>query len=174
MIVLDLLFILIPVGYFFFESKGDNRKRFKESLSKLGIKKLEKKDLVKSIELLALMIAITLVVVFLGDLFGFQDTEKIAETIMNLRTDYLLLLNLLIITVFAEEMFFRGLLVKKFGVLAAGLLFGLAHYGYGSITEVFGAAVLGIVLGYYYKKYDNLFIVYVAHAAYNLFAIFVI
>lgn len=81
---------------------------------------------------------------------------------------------LLVVRVFLEEWFFRGFLVKKTGVLFSSILFSIAHIGYGSYVELFGAFILGLVLAIYFKRIQNLWPLVAAHLLYNLFAISVI
>ncbi len=85
-----------------------------------------------------------------------------------------LLIYLLVVRVFLEEWFFRGFLVSKMGVLFSAALFGIAHYGYGSIVEVTGAFILGIVLAYYFKRLKNLYPLYAAHFLYNSIVILIV
>jgi membrane protease YdiL (CAAX protease family) len=74
---------------------------------------------------------------------------------------------MLVIGVFLEELFFRTLLVPRIGVFFSALAFALLHLGYGSWAEIIGAFILGIVLGWYYKKHQDLFVNFYAHLLYN-------
>jgi membrane protease YdiL (CAAX protease family) len=77
---------------------------------------------------------------------------------------------LFVIRVFLEEWFFRGFLVNRIGVYLSSLLFAIGHISYGSIVEVIGAFILGVVLGKYYLKTKNLWVNYLAHFLYNFSA----
>jgi len=80
---------------------------------------------------------------------------------------------LFVIRVFVEEFFFRGFLVKKIGVFLSALLFAIAHLGYSSIVEFVGAFILGLVLGYYFKKTDNIYPNIIAHFLYD-FSVYIL
>ena len=109
---------------------------------------------------------------FLFMLFGFTDLNLVSEKIQTLSP--LFIIYLLIIRVFLEEWFFRGFLVYKTGILFSAFLFAAGHFGYGSIVELVGAFILGLVLAFYYKKINNLYPLYAAHLLYNLFVILVV
>jgi membrane protease YdiL (CAAX protease family) len=71
-----------------------------------------------------------------------------------------------------EELLFRGVLQREWGVAAASVLFGLAHVG-GSGTGWFGAwaAVVGAFLGWLAIASGGLLAPVVAHAAYDAMAL---
>ncbi len=80
----------------------------------------------------------------------------------------------LFLTCFAEEAFFRGYLQSLFssklgpigGVVAASLLFGLAHFGGGPALVIF-ATVLGLGLGLAYAATGRLWVPIAMHFAFN-------
>jgi len=79
----------------------------------------------------------------------------------------LLIWYFLTIRVFAEEVFFRGFLVKKIGVIPSSIIFGAAHFAYGSMVEVFGAFILGLILAKAFEENKSLFPNIFAHFFYN-------
>jgi len=99
---------------------------------------------------------------------GLQDLELVSSKILAFPFYYVLYL--FIVRVFLEEWFFRGFLVKRIGVILSSLVFAAGHLAYGSIVEVVGAFVLGMVLAYYFKRTGNLWINIVAHLLYNFSA----
>lgn len=101
-------------------------------------------------------------------LFGLNDLEKVAQNIDEIKTTApLLLAYLLVARVVSEEIFFRGFLVKKIGVIGSSIVFGFAHFSYGSIVEVSGAIVLGLLLAKAFEENKNLLPNIVAHFLYN-------
>ena len=128
-----------------------------------------------------------LIIISLGFyLTGFSDTQAVQETILGLGA--LVAIYVLIVRVSAEEIFFRGFLlnfVSKFsfkiknklikqnalfiGVLISTAIFSFAHVGYGSLVELTGAFVLGMILAINFAKQKNLYAVILAHFLYNLF-----
>ncbi|MCD4783954.1 MAG: CPBP family intramembrane metalloprotease [Candidatus Eremiobacteraeota bacterium] len=73
---------------------------------------------------------------------------------------------------FCEEFFFRGILMKEFGIITASIVFGLLHTA-NRETWFMGvwSALAGFVFGLLYIKTGNLFIPMVAHAVNNFIAI---
>ncbi|MGE5894938.1 MAG: lysostaphin resistance A-like protein [bacterium] len=70
---------------------------------------------------------------------------------------------------FGEEMLFRGVIQGKLGIVAAALLFGLAH----SITPAYvvGAFCIGLYIGYLREAYDSLLVAIQLHFVYDLCAL---
>ena len=64
-------------------------------------------------------------------------------------------------------MFFRGWAQRLVGRELQAVLFGLAHFSYGSLVEVVAAVVLGYALGWSYDRHKNLYAVVFAHMLYN-------
>ncbi|MCK4883229.1 MAG: CPBP family intramembrane metalloprotease [Candidatus Diapherotrites archaeon] len=114
--------------------------------------------------------------------FASNDLELVSELIKSLSPYFLIYV--LIVRVFAEEVFFRGFLSKKLeeatfkktnvkwlGLLFASIIFAFAHFTYGSFYEIMGAMALGFVLGYVYLKSNSLVVSTVAHVLYNAIVI---
>ena len=66
-----------------------------------------------------------------------------------------------------EELFFRGFLQPRFGILATSIVFSLAHLNYGSVSEVVVVFVLSLALGLAYKLTGNLWTAVAAHFTFN-------
>jgi len=71
-----------------------------------------------------------------------------------------------------EEFIFRGYLLPRFEILfknsyiaiiVSSVLFGLLHLGYGTIGQVVGPFIIGLVLSVYYWKYRNIAIPIISH-----------
>ncbi len=119
--------------------------------------------------------AIFLVLFFLGIsaiLLGFNDQQKVSDKITSLPLAVLLFA--VVGAPITEELFFRGLLVPRTGVLASALLFGLLHFAYGSIVEVMGAFLIGLVLGATFKFSKSVTPCMLAHMVYNAISITII
>ena len=87
----------------------------------------------------------------------------------------LFIVNNLLLTCVAEEVFFRGYLqnqLARFGVypsiIMAGVLFGLAHFA-GGIAFVFLATLAGIAYGLIYVATGRLSLAILAHFLFNLY-----
>lgn len=76
----------------------------------------------------------------------------------------------------AEEIFFRGFLLKKFesfagttmAILLTSVLFGLAHGSYNELAPLLLPMIMGVFLGYAAIKTKNLFASIIAHFCYNV------
>ena len=71
-----------------------------------------------------------------------------------------------------EEFIFRGYLLPRFevlfknsysAILVSSVLFGLLHLGYGTVGQVVGPFIIGLVLSVYYWKYRNIAIPIISH-----------
>jgi hypothetical protein len=71
-----------------------------------------------------------------------------------------------------EEIFFRGFLVPRLGVLPSAVIFGLAHYSYNSTygIEMIAAFIFGAISGYVYKRTGSIYPGIVAHILINSIA----
>jgi len=163
-ISLDLILILFPLIYYYFKNHS-----IKKSFEELGIKKIDKKELTKnSIQILAGLIAIMFAISIASSLIQVNDLDKVNETVKTIvEVSPFLMLYYLVVRVFAEEIFFRGFLVTKIGIFGSSIIFGLAHFMYGSIIEIIGAFIAGLFLAYYFKKTNNLIPVILGHMAFN-------
>ncbi|MDO8627609.1 MAG: type II CAAX endopeptidase family protein [Candidatus Diapherotrites archaeon] len=132
-----------------------------------------KKDLINSIIILVALMFFGLILSSLSVFFFPKDAYSLGAKIDIIRTLPLpFLLYLFIVRVFAEEIFFRGLLTNKIGIFFSSVVFGIMHAGYFSFLEIFGAFALGLVLAYFYKKNGTLVPNIVAHIIYNLTVLF--
>jgi len=167
-IIIDLLLLLVPFAWLAVE-----RKTLSESLSFLGLNKM---PLVKLVSDCAWLLIVSLLLVALVGVvfthFGFADQGNVAEVIK--RQGAVALVLAVTFGPLAEELLFRGLLSKKYGILASSVAFGLAHYFYGSVIEVAGAVAIGLLFAWYVKKTDNLVAPVFAHCAYNALSMAVV
>lgn len=165
-LLLDFFLFCFPVLFII-----RNKKKFewKKILAELGIKNPKagfffKKTTKLFLQLVAVAIILSIALVAIG----FNDTQSVFETISAIKTQSVFLLfYLLIVRVTAEEVFFRGFLTTRIGMLASSALFGLAHFFYGSIAEMIGAFFLGLVLSRAFLKNKNLMPNIFAHILYN-------
>ena len=72
-----------------------------------------------------------------------------------------------------EELFFRGFLVKRVGIILSALLFAILHAGYGSTfgIDIIAAFIFGLIAGYIFKKTNSIYPTLLAHALVNLIAV---
>lgn len=70
---------------------------------------------------------------------------------------------------FAEELFFRGVLQTKFGIVAASLIFGLVHFV--SPSYVLAASAMGFYIGVVFRISGHLLMPMQLHFIYDLGAL---
>lgn len=95
-----------------------------------------------------------------------------------LKKSYVLLFFTCVTAGITEELIFRGyllprleLLVKnqKLAILISSSVFGFMHFGYGTLVNIIGPIVIGVVLALQYEKYRNIKIVIICHFLWDLF-----
>ena len=163
-IALSIFFLLAPLAWkHYFNEKGSRRKY-------LGLESRDyKKDLVYALLGFSLLFSTSFLIVAASNLTGFNDTQKVAETV--LKFSAVELAAVLLIQVLAEEVFFRAFLTPKLGAVLSSTAFALAHSGYGSGVEVIAAFVSGLILSWLYLQRKNVFPGFVAHAGFNLLSL---
>ena len=72
-----------------------------------------------------------------------------------------------------EEIFFRGFLSTRIGIMPSAIIFGLAHYSYNSTfgVEVIAAFAFGIISAYVYKRTGSVYPGIIAHILINSLAV---
>ncbi len=177
-VLIDLFLVIFPISMV---SKRLNIRPkklsdLKPALKELGFKKISaKKFLTQTLPLFVALVLISLVLSIVLTLLQLNDLELVAVAIDGLRkVSPVFLAYILIARVSTEEIFFRGFLVNRVGVVPSSALFAALHVFYGSLAEVVGAFVLGLVLAYSFKRNQNIFPLIGAHMLYNLFALWII
>lgn len=66
-----------------------------------------------------------------------------------------------------EEVFFRGLLQPRIGLVASSVFFGLIHVGYGTALQVVAPFLLGLLFGYLFQRTKSLWTAIVAHVTFD-------
>lgn len=114
------------------------------------------------------------------NLLGLNDGGKAIEVVQELPL-YLLVFAFTVVPV-AEELFFRALLIPVFskftspvaGAVVSSVFFGITHAAYGSVAEILGTTLLGLVLALYFVRKGDLLPCIIAHAVFNFVSIFAI
>jgi hypothetical protein len=147
------------------------KNNLKSTLASLGIPGNLKDNLIYSAACLGAMFIVSLAVGAASFVFGFNDQSKIAEKILDLPLAMLVAAALL--APIGEELFFRATLVPRAGPVLSSILFGIVHFTYGSITEIIGVLLLGIVLAVTYQKSKSILPCMISHMVYNGLSIIV-
>ncbi len=127
------------------------------------------KSVLRAIRLFVLMFVSLFVLANVLNYFGFLDSGKVFDFIL-VQTPLTLFIAAAVAPI-GEELFFRGYLQKRVGVVFASVLFAALHWSYGSVVEVLAAFVVSILLGFELRKNNDLHACILAHAGYNMITI---
>ena len=104
--------------------------------------------------------------------FGWDNSEKLKAMLQLLWKNKLLLLFTTLSAGIMEELLFRGYLMPRLQLLLknswltiiiSSLLFGLAHYSYGSWSQVINPLFIGLIFAWHYQKYRNIKVLILCH-----------
>ena len=144
-------------------------KDFKKTLASVGIPMELKASMFYTFMCLGAIFMLLLVLGAASLVLGFNDQQKVSDKITGL--PFVILLFAAFGAPITEELFFRGLLTKRIGVLPSSIIFGLSHFTYGSTLEMLGAFSIGIVLAMCFRVSKSVMPCIMAHMAYNAMAI---
>jgi len=96
--------------------------------------------------------------------------EESMQAMMSGVTNPFVAVVLAISTGFGEEVFFRGAIQPRMGIVLTAVLFTFLHAQYGFTWILFGLFLVGLIFGWLAKRYGTMAAV-VAHVLYNLVAV---
>jgi hypothetical protein len=142
----------------------------KTTLSSLGIPGELKKNIIYSVGGMFFLLFILAGMFILLEMLGIEnDSSNVAEIIRGLPWHVPLLA--IFIAPISEELFFRGFLVPKIGVVGSAILFSISHLAYGSTVEIMGAFLVALIFGFIFRLSGSLTPCIIVHLAYNLLSI---
>lgn len=144
--------------------KGNDLPKIIKSLG-LSIDRLTKKSIVNGIILFIAIIILEIAITIFSNVTNIPLPTNVS-TLFNGLPVYFFVFTVLIGPV-NEEIFFRGFLVPRIGIVPGAIIFALLHAGYNSYSELFGAFVFGLLAGYVYKKNGSLYSTILAHMGVN-------
>ncbi len=164
---LDVSLVALPIAFLVLTGRN-----LKQSLNELGFNQIKLGKLLKKagkifLALLAASIWLSLALNFLG----VNALHLVSESLEGARAILPVFFWIVILRVVSEEVFFRGFLVKRMGVVLSSVVFALFHVGYWSFAEVIGAFALGLILAKAFQLNKNLYPNIAAHMAYNAIAL---
>ena len=151
-----IVFITFP--FYWYKRKGISINKLKKDF---GLYKRKYMFLYGFIGFCFVILAVFLIS-FTFMMFGIMDQEKVKEKIEELP---------LIAIPLAEELFFRGFLLKKLGIWASAAIFAILHFTYGSIVEIAAAFVIALVLSFLFLKTKSLYPSMIAHSFFNIISL---
>ena len=166
--------MLFPISFIFWKEKlHTTTESLKIALVDLGFfTNGFKSDASTTLKLIFTMFTASIIISILLYNAGLNDLSKVDLIISQFGIYSLLYLTIVRAT--AEEIFFRGFLVKRVGVISSTVLFAALHIGYGSIAEIIGALYLGFILAYVFSKNKSIIPNIIAHVCFNIFSIFIL
>ena len=99
-------------------------------------------------------------------------SSRLTEMTVIFKQNKLLLVFVALTAGITEELAIRGYLQPRLelvfsnswtAILISSVLFGLLHFGYGTIMNMIGPFFIGLVFAYFYSKYRNIKVLIVAH-----------
>ena len=169
-IILSLVLLLFPFLWSM-EFRGHS---FGKTLNLLGIKseKLLRNAAFGVLVTLFLIYPLIFLEAIAITHLGLEEPGGVARILKGLPI-YLAVLSFTL-TPFAEEIFFRGFLLDRIGILLSSLLFALAHFSYGSPTELAVAFTAGFTFALMRRSRNSLIPSIAAHALFNLTTVIIV
>lgn len=160
-ILMFIPFVLIPILWVRYINNGKYKKYLGLTTEKLT------KNILLGIGLTILTLIISLLISqALITFFGIEEQNVLLEEIVGFGPLIALLISLS--AGISEEIFFRGFLQTRIGLVPAAALFAIVHASYGVIIQIIGPFIMGLLIGYLYYKTNSVVGPIVAHTLYNL------
>lgn len=124
--------------------------------------------------LLAILFCASLLIKLTGT---FVESKMIKELIIIFKNNSWLLVFTCLTAGITEELIFRGFLMprlelllknKNLAIALSSILFGVLHFGYGTIYQIIGPICMGLALAIHYYKYNSIIIVIICHFLWDL------
>ncbi|MDY6986297.1 MAG: type II CAAX endopeptidase family protein [Candidatus Thermoplasmatota archaeon] len=143
-----LAYISLATGY-----------KTKESLENLNFR-IGKRSLLYFIAgipaMLLLIVALPYLTPLIEWIFDFQLAENVVAITAAQGMSISIAFVVSALTAFSEELFFRGFMQNKMGILFTTVVFTLSHISYGNLYEIIAAFILSLVMGYSVKRTKDL------------------
>lgn len=139
--------------------------------------------------IIVIILILFICLIFLVILFYFivgktpTTSTKLLGMVNIFRENKLLVLFTVLTAGIVEELIFRGYLQPRLeiifknpylAIIISSILFALLHYGYGTVINVIGPFIIGLVFSYYYWKYRNIKVLIICHFLWDLFSTFLL
>ena len=111
-----------------------------------------------------------------------EENPKLKEIVAVLKTNYPLLIFTCLTAGITEELIFRGYLMPRMqlffknnyaSIVISSLLFGLMHIGYGTLFQILGPMVIGLIFAIHYQKFRNIKILIFCHFFWDFISLMV-
>jgi uncharacterized protein len=115
-------------------------------------------------------------------LLGFQkESERFIQMLVIFRENQWLIFLTAVTAGVVEELTFRGYLLPRMiilfknpalAIILSSVLFGLLHFGYGTLLQVVGPFFIGLIFAIYYYKFRNIKVLIFCHILWDVMAIY--
>jgi membrane protease YdiL (CAAX protease family) len=155
------------------------KKDLKTTIESIGFPGKAVPTLIYSLAGLMAIFAAMFVLGLFSIIFDFNDQELVANKIADL--PIFILAFAVVAAPISEELFFRGFLLRTIsgvtnpiiGIIGSSIAFGFVHFAYGSIIEILGTLMIGIILAIVFHKSKSITPCMLIHMSYNLLAVIV-
>ncbi len=150
-------------------------------IRKVPIKKIEKKKLSFTTLIEAGVVLFSLgyitnianrFLLFIFQVLGNFSIDSVVETLILNKTDWSLIVFVIIIGPFFEELLFRKIIIDrlniyggKLAIVISAIMFGLFH---GNVEQIPYTMVIGLILGYVYQRSGKVLYSWILHMIFNL------
>jgi membrane protease YdiL (CAAX protease family) len=114
-----------------------------------------------------LVLALVVALLVQSGLVSLKDLESDLVPQIQSLLNWPLVFIIALVAAVTEEIFFRGLLQPRLGLIATSILFALIHIGYGTVLQVVAPLVLGLLLGVLYQRTNSLWTPMAAHFTFD-------
>ena len=111
-----------------------------------------------------------------------EENPKLKEIVAVMKTNFPLLVFTCLTAAFTEELIFRGYLMPRLqmffknnyaSIAISSLLFGALHFGYGTLFQILGPMVIGLIFAIHYQKFRNIKILIFCHFFWDFISLMV-
>jgi membrane protease YdiL (CAAX protease family) len=130
---------------------------------------------------LALFVGLFLIANILLKLGMNKESIRFDKIMDIFRSNHLLIIFTCLTAGIAEEVIYRGYLMSRLEIIfkspvvsifLSSILFGLMHYGYGTIIQIIAPFFIGLVFAYYYWEFRNIKVIILCHFMWDMMAIY--
>jgi hypothetical protein len=137
--------------------------------------------LVSGIGIFGVLIIVLIIAGAILKALGYNPvSEQFDKMMVFFRKDYFLVVFTCLTAGFTEELIFRGYLLPRMeelfripvvAIFVNAAVFGLLHIGYGTIYQLIGPFLIGLVFSFYYREFRNIKVLIACHFLWDLAAL---
>lgn len=133
---------------------------------------------------IAVLAGLTIALGFVGETLkklGYdENSARFDEMLKLFRGNYFLIFFTSVTAGFVEELLFRGYLLSRMelvfkspviAIFLSSILFGLMHFGYGTVYQLVGPFIIGLGFAFYYWQFRNIKVVIFCHCIWDIAAV---